>query len=225
MMTSNCATTSHGSLDDVDEKGENSIRVLFCARFYIMWLDLVVVYLFKLFKGGQDSRKYLLANIKSLTGMKYLFISSLLLCCNVVAWQPIVDSFSRSQSKRRRLLSPTTTTARTRTSQSTNDNDEDSAKVAQNYQLNNAYNSPSGQNRYSAALDEKGSFISRMLSPRPLPVDQQEAEDNEDGWSDMRKVKRWKKIAKLPAKVLNKLLFDKPIQEPGTLILVRHGER
>jgi hypothetical protein len=91
-----------------------------------------------------------------------------------------------------------------------------------NNQLSNAYNFGSpGKSQYSDALDEKGSFISRMFSPRPLPANDDE---NEDGWSDMRRVKRWKNIAKLPFKLANKLLFNKPLQEPGTLILVRHGE-
>lgn len=89
-------------------------------------------------------------------------------------------------------------------------------------QLNNAYQT--GQRSYSASLDEKGYFLSRMLSPRPLPAVKQDDEDNEDGWSDMRRVKRWKKALKLPVKIFNKLLYDKPFQEPGTLILVRHGE-
>ena len=102
--------------------------------------------------------------------------------------------------------------------------DEDTGKkvVQSNQLLNNAYKT--GQTSYSAALDEKGYFLSRMLSPRPLPVEKTDDEENEDGWSDMRRVKRWKKVAKLPAKVFNKLIFDKPFQEPGTLILVRHGE-
>ena len=108
-------------------------------------------------------------------------------------------------------------------SQSSDDlRDEVLDKMAQNNQLNNAYKT--GQRSYSAALDERGYFLSRMLSPRPLPAVKQDDEENEDGWSDMRRVKRWKKVAKLPAKLFNKLIFDKPFQEPGTLILVRHGE-
>lgn len=94
--------------------------------------------------------------------------------------------------------------------------------------LNNAYNfGLKGRNGYSDALDEKGSFIRRIFSPRPLPLDRESEstdEENEDGWSDMRRVKGWKKAAKLPFKLMNKVLFNKPIQEPGTLILVRHGE-
>ena len=109
-----------------------------------------------------------------------------------------------------------------RSSDDLRDEDTTGKQVVQNAQsLNNAYKT--GQKTYSAALDEKGYFLSRIVSPRPLPV-RNDDEENEDGWSDMRRVKRWKKIAKLPARIFNKLLYDKPFQEPGTLILVRHGE-
>jgi hypothetical protein len=107
--------------------------------------------------------------------------------------------------------------------QERNDEDDDWNKLKTSSMLNNAYSRPTGQARYNDALEERGSFISRMLSPRPIPINEF-SEDNEDGWSDLRRVKRWKKVAKMPIKVWNNLFYNKPFQEPGTLILIRHGE-
>lgn len=101
---------------------------------------------------------------------------------------------------------------------------DDFSKLKQKIQLDNAYSNPAGKSRYSDALEEKGYFLSRMMSPRPLPVESKYEEENEDGWSEMRRVKAWKKVARLPGKVFNKLFYNKPLKEPGTLILVRHGE-
>ena len=101
---------------------------------------------------------------------------------------------------------------------------DDFSKLKQKIQLDNAYSNPAGKSRYSDALEEKGYFLSRMMSPRPLPVERKYEEENEDGWSEMRRVKAWKKVARLPGKVFNRLFYNKPLKEPGTLILVRHGE-
>jgi hypothetical protein len=90
----------------------------------------------------------------------------------------------------------------------------------------NGYSFPTGvADRYHDMLDERGLFIQRIFSPRPPLVIS--SEENEDGWQEMRKAKplpMWKKMAKLPFRVYNKVLARETKQEPGTLILVRHGE-
>jgi hypothetical protein len=93
----------------------------------------------------------------------------------------------------------------------------------------NGYSFPTGADRYHDMLDERGLFIQRIFSPRsPVPViASSNNEENEDGWEEMRKAKplpMWKKMAKLPFRVYNKVVARENKQEPGTLILVRHGE-
>jgi 2,3-bisphosphoglycerate-dependent phosphoglycerate mutase len=79
----------------------------------------------------------------------------------------------------------------------------------------NGYSSIGG--RYSNELDKRGNNIFKAVWPR---VD---GEENEDGWGDMRKKKRslWMRMIRAPLKALGK---PKANGEPGTLILVRHGE-
>lgn len=82
----------------------------------------------------------------------------------------------------------------------------------------NGYTMPAGRStRYSAMLDEKRPFFN-MFSGRQA-VD----EENEDGWGEMRKKRRsWpRKIARW---LYKKMPTRANVVEPGTLILVRHGE-
>ena len=162
------------------------------------------------------ARKCLQTMINRIMSWTLFALSALLALPSANAWQPMA-TFSRP---------PRFSLLRAQSSSNNDDlQDDDLSKLAQqSIQLNNAYQSPAGQSRYSDALEEKGYFLSRMLSPRPLPLNQEPSEENEDGWSEMRRVKAWKKVAKLPVKIFNKLLFNKPFKEPGTLILVRHGE-
>lgn len=73
--------------------------------------------------------------------------------------------------------------------------------------------------RYSNELDKRGvsSLLHRFFFPRGTTD-----EDNEDGWGDMRKKKRslLVRLVRTPLKAL----FKPEPSEPGTLILVRHGE-
>lgn len=90
----------------------------------------------------------------------------------------------------------------------------------------NGYSLPNGADRYHDMLDQRGLFIQRIFSPRAATTIRNE--ENEDGWEEMRKEKplpMWKKMAKLPFRVYNKVVArEKTNKEPGTLILVRHGE-
>jgi 2,3-bisphosphoglycerate-dependent phosphoglycerate mutase len=87
----------------------------------------------------------------------------------------------------------------------------------------NGYTMPEGNSRYSAGLRERGKPFERLLQQRFQPV--KSDEEDEDGWSSMRKKKRvwWKHILRAPYKVVKKVL-EPAVTEPGTLILVRHGE-
>ena len=89
------------------------------------------------------------------------------------------------------------------------------------YNIVNGYSMPHGQSsRYSDMLDEKRTWIGRMFTSRPAFL-----EEDEDGWGDMRRKKRsmWVHAVRSPLKKLRKLAYNQKV-EPGTLILVRHGE-
>jgi 2,3-bisphosphoglycerate-dependent phosphoglycerate mutase len=88
----------------------------------------------------------------------------------------------------------------------------------------NGYTMPAGNSRYSAGLRERGRPFERLLLQRRQPAQPVDEED-EDGWGAMRKRKRvwWKHIIRAPYKVMKKIL-EPAETEPGTLILVRHGE-
>lgn len=88
----------------------------------------------------------------------------------------------------------------------------------------NGYTMPEGNSKYSAGLRERGRPFERFLQPGSLPLKSVDEED-EDGWGSMRKRKRvwWKSIIRAPLKVAKKIL-EPAVTEPGTLILVRHGE-
>jgi 2,3-bisphosphoglycerate-dependent phosphoglycerate mutase len=80
----------------------------------------------------------------------------------------------------------------------------------------NGYTMPSANDRYHDSLPSRKPFLRRMLGS----VDN---EENEDGWSDMRKGKGWRRFIRWPVEAVSRALLGKPV-EPGTLILVRHGE-
>ena len=71
---------------------------------------------------------------------------------------------------------------------------------------------------YSDMLDERGRWFQK-LAPREY------IEDDEDGWGEMRKKRRplWSLVAREGLKSLRSKVFPDN-SEPGTLILVRHGE-
>ena len=74
--------------------------------------------------------------------------------------------------------------------------------------------------RYSTMLDEPR--VSRLLKPRSII--RTDDEENEDGWGDLRKSKFnfLKGLLKMPLRFYDTIVRG-PL-EPGTLILVRHGE-
>ena len=60
---------------------------------------------------------------------------------------------------------------------------------------------------------------------RRKSLEQMKNEENEDGYADMRKKPRpyWKRLLRLPLS-LGERVLPKERPEPGTLVLVRHGE-
>ena len=88
----------------------------------------------------------------------------------------------------------------------------------------NGYSMPTGKSGYSAFLDRKRpSWLNFLRKPNDMVED---ADMNEDGYGDMRQKKRsmFKRAVKLPLRIATKALSKKKVVEPGTLILVRHGE-
>ena len=88
----------------------------------------------------------------------------------------------------------------------------------------NGYSMPSGKKKvgYSTSLaPSEASWWGKILSRNPG-----DREMSEDGYADMQRRKRsvFKKAAKLPLKAMQKVFSKKKTVEPGTLILVRHGE-
>jgi Histidine phosphatase superfamily (branch 1) len=75
-------------------------------------------------------------------------------------------------------------------------------------------------------MDSKGRFLPNPFGRRKSPSNLADQEENEDGWKDMRKRDRpmWGNILRFPFKSSVRALFPKSTPEPGTLILVRHGE-
>lgn len=95
--------------------------------------------------------------------------------------------------------------------------------------VNNGYTMPVGRTGgYNPMLDSKGQLLQKVFSSkRNPPSTMSDQEENEDGWKEMRKTADlpfWNKLLRLPLKVSNRALFPKPPIEPGTLVLVRHGE-
>jgi 2,3-bisphosphoglycerate-dependent phosphoglycerate mutase len=89
--------------------------------------------------------------------------------------------------------------------------------------INNGYTGTEG---YNHMLDSKSRIFPNLLGKRKSPSSLADQEENEDGWKDMRKIDRpmWKKLLRFPFKSSVRALFPKSTPEPGTLILVRHGE-
>ena len=88
----------------------------------------------------------------------------------------------------------------------------------------NAYMMPAGTTPYyHDSLQEKGTFLQKLFGLQP---NDPRVEVYEDGYGDMRSKQRplWKRALQAPIKAVNSILFRKPPIEPGTLILVRHGE-
>ena len=100
-------------------------------------------------------------------------------------------------------------------SESRDDNSSTNGAQQETYNINGY--STSG---YHDMLEERGTIFQKLFGPRvPKAI-----EDNEDGWGEMRKknVPLWEKAIKLPLKA-SKRLLSRP-QQPGTLILIRHGQ-
>ena len=100
--------------------------------------------------------------------------------------------------------------------------------------INNGYTMPAGNpGRYNDMLETKGNVLRRLFGQRPIAPSQEtmnenndnkKDDDDEDGWHEMSKTTNnrspWEKFLRFPYRAF----FPKPPQEPGTLILVRHGE-
>lgn len=73
---------------------------------------------------------------------------------------------------------------------------------------------PTGE-RYHDMLEAKGTFFQYLFKPMESPT-----EEDEDGWRAMaqRDSPLWKQALRFPLQMLKRR------KEPGTLILVRHGE-
>jgi 2,3-bisphosphoglycerate-dependent phosphoglycerate mutase len=86
----------------------------------------------------------------------------------------------------------------------------------------NGYSMPSGQKTYgySAFLERNQPFWQTWFPEK------KDEDMDEDGYSDMRRRKRsiLKRALRVPMKAANRVFSKKPVKEPGTLILVRHGE-
>lgn len=80
--------------------------------------------------------------------------------------------------------------------------------------ISNGY-SMSMSGNYENSLREKGKILRKLFGRRPLDI------DDDDGYNSMR-TESSKMITLLRS--VNNFIFPKPRVEPGTLILVRHGE-
>lgn len=133
-------------------------------------------------------------------GFQLIFLGAAFLVGDAAAFVPGLQKgtrgfvASKSKSDDYTLASPKATP-----------DDESSYSVSK--VINNGYTMPAGNPRYSNMLDTKD-------------------DDDQDGWKEMSKKDElsplWKKFLKLPFKMANRAL--NPPVEPGTLILVRHGE-
>lgn len=104
-----------------------------------------------------------------------------------------------------------------------------SADELRNGYIFNGYSMPHGSSSanqrysYSYMLDERGNIVRKLFGRLQ---DEEFEEDNEDGWGDMRKKKRpfVTRAIRWMLKKTAKKVFRTDKVEPGTLILVRHGE-
>jgi 2,3-bisphosphoglycerate-dependent phosphoglycerate mutase len=151
---------------------------------------------------------------------RHLSVMSLLLWINIafdiaVAFVPI-SSFSRLQFE----TPPCCAT----------ENNEDNVPVnMEEYEQQQWFRMPknngyTGTGGYDTMLD---SSVGRwFLKSFRFPSKTTDKEENEDGWQEMRKTQHplWRNVLRLPFKLSFRALYPKPPVEPGTLILVRHGE-
>ncbi len=98
--------------------------------------------------------------------------------------------------------------ASTDTESRSNTNDTLSRPISNGYSMSMSGN-------YQNSLQEKGKLLRKLFGRRPLEI------DDDDGYNSMR-TESSKMITVL--KSINNVLFPKQRVEPGTLILVRHGE-
>jgi 2,3-bisphosphoglycerate-dependent phosphoglycerate mutase len=92
----------------------------------------------------------------------------------------------------------------------------------------NGYTMPTGKKIvYSAYLERKPAWWQTLKTRGEMLKSRGDMDEelNEDGYAEMHQGKRsfFKSVLKFPLKVASKVLSLKPV-EPGTLILVRHGE-
>lgn len=68
-------------------------------------------------------------------------------------------------------------------------------------------------------------FLQKRFAERMMERAERIKEDQEDGWGDLFDKRRsfLRKLVKFPFRIAKRVLLEKP-REPGTLILVRHGE-
>eukprot|EP00980_Cylindrotheca_fusiformis_P029767 scaffold23833_cov113-Cylindrotheca_fusiformis.AAC.1 len=86
----------------------------------------------------------------------------------------------------------------------------------------NGYSMPTGKKiEYSAFLDRRPAWWQKLRHRG----DNNDEELDEDGYRDMagRSLPFLQRIAQVPLRVVSKTIIRKPV-EPGTLILIRHGE-
>ena len=112
-----------------------------------------------------------------------------------------------------------------------NDSDDDSDLLSSSTLQNgyfgsnsNGYSMTSGYSRFLYTKDQKKP---RWFRRNRFVSSNNDNDMNEDGYADMQQRERnrspWNKLLRLPFKVAKKLL-PRETKEPGTLILVRHGE-
>ena len=85
----------------------------------------------------------------------------------------------------------------------------------------NGYSMTSGYSRFLYTQEEKPNWWTKLRRSRQKA----DADMNEDGYADMQQRNRsfFQKVLRLPFRTAKKII-SKDKQEPGTLILVRHGE-
>jgi 2,3-bisphosphoglycerate-dependent phosphoglycerate mutase len=97
--------------------------------------------------------------------------------------------------------------------------DNSNTAFAGEYRLN-GYSMPAGQSPYQNSLEEKGKIMQSLFGPRPLVLEK----DDDDGYSEMKRETTKRSLWLRPLELAKRVLFPKQPLEPGTLILVRHGE-
>jgi 2,3-bisphosphoglycerate-dependent phosphoglycerate mutase len=101
--------------------------------------------------------------------------------------------------------------------------EKEGAFLSSDYNSMNGYNTD--LNRYHTMLRERGTFVEALFGQRrSFVIAKRDGDENEDGWRDMRRQRRplWKHLLRLPISVAKNVLWKPP--QPGTLILIRHGQ-